>query len=182
MAEYRRWWVAGGSYFFTVVVHERRPIFREPEAGRLLGSVMRAVRREMPFTTIAAVVLPDHLHAIWSLPRGDDHFDRRWQQIKAEFSKGWGRSGRDEGERSASRRRHGERGVWQRRFWEHLVRDEDDMERLVDYVHFNPVKHGYVARPGDWPWSSFPRFVRQGHYPADWGRSEPPAPEQAPGE
>jgi len=123
------------------------------------------VQQRYPFTIEAAVVLPDHLHCLWTLPAGDDDFSTRWRQIKAGFSRALPR-----GEpRSLSRQRQGERGVWQRRFWEHRVRDERDFEQHADYIHFNPVKHGLVERPVDWPYSSLHRWVRSGALPRDWG-------------
>jgi putative transposase len=137
---------------------------------------MREVRRKRRFVTVALVLLWDHLHCIWTLPEGDQGYSARWKQIKAGFTDRWLAAGGVELPRTASRVAQGERGVWHRRFWEHIVRDEDDLERLVDYIHYNPVKHGYVPRPGDWPWSSFARFVRLGRYPPDWGTTEPPLP------
>jgi putative transposase len=113
----------------------------------------------------AIVILPDHLHAVWTLPDGDRDFALRWRLIKAAFSRGL-----SAGERiSASRARKAERGIWQRRYWEHTLRDDDDLARHIDYIHFNPVKHGHVARVVDWPHSSFHRMVERGVYPADWG-------------
>ena len=130
-----------------------------------LRAAFRYVRDRHPLTIDAIVVLPDHLHAIWSLPDGDADFATRWRLIKAAFSRAL-----PEGEGiSASRSRKGERGIWQRRFWEHTLRDEHDYSRHVDYVHFNPVKHGLVTQVKDWPHSSFHRLVRLGVYPLDWG-------------
>ena len=176
MSDYRRWYVPGGTYFFTVVTQDRLPTFHNPLAVRLLGGVMRAVRAKYPFHTIAVVVLPDHLHCIWSLPRGDSNFSGRWRWIKGAFTEKWLTAGGREAFPSASRVRKGEHGVWQRRFWEHQIQDEVDLERHVDYIHYNPVKHGYAARPADWPWSSFPRHVRLGQYPTEWGETEPSMP------
>ena len=170
MAEYRRWYVPGGSYFFTVVTRDRAPIFREAAAVRVLGVAMRTVRGRYPFETAAAVLLPDHLHCLWNLPRGDHRFPLRWKQIKAEFTERWLEAGGTERPVTAGRMGRGERGIWQRRYWEHLIRDEDDLERHVEYIHYNPVRHGFMARPGEWPWSSFHRFVRLGRYGPDWGR------------
>lgn len=176
MSEYRRWYTPGGTFFFTVVTHDRAAIFENAEAVRLLGGVMRRVRERSPFRTLAIVVLPDHLHCVWSLPEGDSDYSGRWRWIKGAFSESWLGTGGSEAMPSASRASKGERGVWQRRFWEHQVRDETDLERHVDYIHYNPVKHGYVSHPIDWPWSSFPRHVASGLYPADWGRTAPPMP------
>lgn len=130
----------------------------------LLRAVVRRVRQQHPFVIEAIVVLPDHLHTVWTLPDGDCDFSTRWGLIEAGFSRGLAR-----GEPiSASRARKSERGIWQRRFWEHTIRGDDDFARHVDYIHFNPVKHGHAARVGAWPFSSFRRMVRPGVYPEDW--------------
>jgi len=163
MTGYRRNFVPGGSFFFTVNLAERRLRLLTEHVGRLRAA-FRDIRSRHSFAIEAIVVLPDHLHAIWSLPEGDADFAVRWRLIKAAFSRGL-----PAGERiSASRAAKGERGIWQRRYWEHTLRDERDFARHVDYIHFNPVKHGYVARVKDWPYSSFHRMVRLGLYPADW--------------
>jgi putative transposase len=129
-----------------------------------LRTAFRETRRRHPFTIDAMVVLPDHLHAIWPLPEGDADFATRWRLIKSAFSRGFGA-----GERiSKSRASKGERGIWQRRYWEHTIRDDNDFARHVDYIHFNPVKHRLVARVRDWPYSSFHRLVKLGVYPYDW--------------
>jgi putative transposase len=163
MANYRRHFVAGGSYFFTVNLAERRARLLTEHIDVLRGA-FRHARARRPFTIDAIVVLPDHLHAIWTLPEQDSDFPLRWRLIKATFS----RSLPLEERVSRSRSRKGERGIWQRRYWEHTIRDEDDFARHVDYVHFNPVKHGHVRRVVDWPYSSFHRMLRQGFYPTDW--------------
>lgn len=172
MSNYRRWYQPGGTSFFTLVTYRRMPLFDDERARTLLGQIMRNVRQKTPFQTVAIVLLPDHLHTIWSLPPGDDDFSSRWKKIKADFTEQWLGSGGTEMPVSASEARRGNRGVWQRRFIEHLIRDEEDLERHCDYIHYNPVKHGLVGRPWDWPHSSFRRFVELGHYDPDWGRSE----------
>jgi len=176
MSFYRRLYVSGGTYFFTVVTADRAPIFADCRAVACLGRAMRKVRAKHPFETIASVILPDHLHCLWTLPRGDSDFPRRWQWIKAEFTEQWIADGGGETARSKSQTDRGERGVWQRRFWEHFIRDEDDSERHFDYIHFNPVKHGLVQHPAEWPNSTFARHVRLGAYPAEWGKVEPRPP------
>lgn len=170
MPNYRRYHLSGGCYFFTVNLAERRKTLLV-DAVDLLRSVVRTVRSRHPFEIDAMVILPDHLHAVWTLPPNDSDFATRWALIKAGFSHGL-----PHGEStSESRRRRGERGIWQRRFWEHAIRDEDDYRRHVDYVHFNPVKHGHVTRVVAWPYSSFHRFVGRGVYPMDWaGRGDDP--------
>jgi len=163
MTNYRRNFVPGGSFFFTVNLAERQSRLLTQHVG-LLRAAFRYTRARHPFAIEAIVILPDHLHAIWTLPEGDADFTLRWRLIKSAFSRGF-----PHGERiSASRLAKGERGIWQRRYWEHTLRDEDDLTRHVDYIHFNPVKHGHVSRVQDWPYSSFLRMVRLGVYPVDW--------------
>ena len=163
MAHYRRNFLPGGSYFFTVNLADRRRALLTEHID-LLRAAFRQVRARHPFAIEAAVTLPDHLHAIWTLPNGDADFATRWRLIKSAFSRGLPR-----GERiSASRAAKDERGIWQRRYWEHTLRDEDDFVRHLDYIHFNPVKHGHAVRVRDWPFSSFHRRVRLGAYPIDW--------------
>lgn len=173
MSEYRRNYVPGGTFFFTLVAFGRRPIWKDEFARTLLRESMEKEREKRPFAIIATVLLSDHLHIIWTLPRGNSDYSLRWQRIKEEFTENYLAAGGTEGVRNRSRRRKRERAVWQRRFWEHTVRDEDDLERCVDYIHWNPVKHGYVERVRDWPHSSFHRFVAAGHYDIDWGSTDP---------
>jgi REP-associated tyrosine transposase len=163
MTNYRRNFVPGGSYFFTVNLTDRRWGLLT-EHVELLRAAFRYTQERHPFSIEASVVLPDHLHAVWTLPDGDADFALRWRLIKTVFSRGL-----PPGERlSKSRSSKGERGIWQRRYWEHTLRDEGDFARHVDYIHFNPVKHGHVSRVKDWPYSSFHRLVRLGVYPEDW--------------
>ena len=163
MTNYRRNFVHGGSYFFTVNLADRRSRLLTENIG-LLRTAFRDTRARHPFAIEAIVVLPDHLHAIWTLPEGDADFAVRWRLIKAAFSRGLPQREQV----SASRAAKGERGIWQRRYWEHTLRDDRDVTRHVDYIHFNPVKHGHVECVRDWPYSSFHRMVRLGIYPADW--------------
>ena len=173
MADYRRWYVPGGTYFFTVVTHGRRPILCD-ELGRLcLHEAIEVVRRKWPFEIIAIVLLPGHLHTVWTLPRGDDQYSTRWRLIKENFTRRFLRAGGREVALSLSRNKQGERGIWQRRFWEHVVPDESDLQRCVDYTHWNPRKHGLVQRVRDWRWSSFHRFVELGEYDNNWGGIDP---------
>jgi len=123
----------------------------------------------MPFNIEAWVLLPDHLHTIWTLPENDDNFASHWAIIKRSVSRHCGSIEGNERPMSDSRSRRGEEGIWQRRFWDHLIRDEQDLQRHLDYLHWNPVKHGYVKRVMDWPYSTFHRFVAQGLYAPDWG-------------
>jgi putative transposase len=169
MPDYRRLRYPGGIYFFTVNLADRQNDLLIREIARLRHTI-RDVRDRHPFEIVAAVILPEHLHMIWSLPMGDDDFSTRWGLIKAGFSRGIDSTER----RSASRSRKGERGIWQRRFYDHLCRDEQDLENHIHYIHYNPVKHGLVERPADWPHSSIHQFIRRGHLSADWGTSTAP--------
>jgi len=163
VTDYRRNFIAGGSFFFTVNLADRRLCLLTEHVDEL-RTAFREVRKRHPFTIDAMVVLPDHLHAVWTLPDGDADFSTRWRQIKSAFSRKL-----PSGESiSASRSAKGERGIWQRRYWEHTIRDENDFARHIDYVHINPVKHGLVGRVRDWPYSSFHRMARLGVYPEDW--------------
>jgi putative transposase len=166
MTSYRRSLVPGGTFFFTVNLASRQSELLT-ENIELLRTAFRYARLRYPFVVDAIVVLPEHLHAIWTLPEGDADFPLRWRLIKTVFSRSLA-----PGERiPPTRSRKGERGIWQRRYWEHVVRDESDYVRHVDYIHFNPVKHGHVDRVQDWPYSSFHRMARLGLYPQDWGLS-----------
>jgi putative transposase len=171
MPNYRRAFVPGGTFFFTVVTERRAPIHCDPAARAALREAIRDCRARWPFQIDAMVLLPDHLHTIWSPPRGDSAYPARWGWIKKSFTQTWLSRGGLEQETSDSRWRNRRRGVWQRRYWEHRVRDEEDLERHGDYIHYNPVKHGFVACPADWPYSTFRRWVRLGVYPPDWGCS-----------
>jgi putative transposase len=163
MPDYRRNRVPGGTYFFTVNLLERNSDLLVTQVA-LLREAVRRVRSKRPFHIDAWVILPDHMHAIWTLPPDNTDYSGRWKAIKIAFAKGIPRTER----LSAVRTSKGERGIWQRRFWEHTICDDRDYAAHVDYVHINPVKHGITARVRDWPYSSFHRFVRQGLYPVDW--------------
>jgi putative transposase len=141
MPNYRRLFVPGGTYFFTVNLLDRRT--------RLLTENIDAVRaaygyvaKRHPFETVAMCILSDHLHCIWRLPPDDHDFSRRWRLIKSHFSKALPRSANPR-----AGRRDGERGLRQRRFWEHLIRNADDLDAHIDYIHWNPVKHGLAPAP-----------------------------------
>jgi putative transposase len=163
MPNYRRAFVPGGCWFFTVNLLERRQTLLVDRIELLRQAVART-RKSHPFDIDAFVVLPDHLHAMWTLPPGDADFSIRWRLIKSCFSKALPKHER----RSAVRKARGERGIWQRRFWEHLIRDEADYTRHVEYCYINPVKHGLVTRVRDWPHSSLHRDVERGIVPLDW--------------
>jgi putative transposase len=163
---YRRAKTPGATYFFTVVTYRRRPILCDPERVRLLRDAFRTVKRRHPFSIDAFVLLPDHLHCLWTLPPEDCDYPTRWMLIKSLFTRHCAPSLKTT--RSAALDRKRLQPVWQQRYWEHQIRDDRDFERHCDYIHYNPVKHGHVARVADWPYSSFHRFVRDGAYPADW--------------
>ncbi len=165
---YRRAFTPGGVFFFTLVTERRRPILASADAVSVLRNAMRNVRAKRPFTIEAMVVLPDHLHAIWTLPVGDADFATRWRLIKTWFTKHCDTRLRDRVDAVRGRKR--EQAIWQHRYWEHQLRDENDFTQHVEYIHYNPVKHGLARSPSDWPYSSFRRFVDAGVYPADWGR------------
>ena len=168
MANYRRNFVAGASYFFTVNLADRQSKLLIEHID-LLREAFRYTRNRHPFEIDAIVVLPEHLHTIWTLPPEDKDYAKRWRLIKTQFSRGI-----PKGERvSHSRRGKAERGIWQRRYWEHTLRDELDYARHADYIYFNPVKHGHVDSVPEWPYSSFHREVDLGVHPVDWaGGSE----------
>lgn len=161
----------GGTYFFTVVTDRRQRIFSSGRARTLLGNALRACQQSHPFEVRAIVLLPDHLHTIWCLPPGDANYSARWQWIKTQFTQNWLAGGGTESDISGGRLRDGRRGVWQPKFWEHTIEDEDDFDSHFDYIHYNPVKHGYATCPADWEWSSFHRWVREGVYDANWACS-----------
>ena len=167
------------ALIFTVGTTQRRPLFAERANIDVLRNAFREVRQQRPFQIDAIVVLPEHLHCIWSLPAGDADFSTRWRLIKTWFSKHCDPGVRvahvTNGNRSAPR-------IWQQRYWEHAIRDEGDYRRHVEYIHYNPVKHGYVTRAGDWTHSSFKRYVDAGVYPADWGASGVEFPDDVGGE
>jgi len=138
-------------------------------ARDLLRSAIRACQQQWPFAVDALVLLPDHLHAIWALPPGDADYSKRWGFIKKHFTQHWLAANGAEQSISSSKQHQRRRGVWQRRFWEHVLRDERDYAKHLDYLHYNPVKHGLVTSVANWPYSSFHRFVNEGLYPAQWG-------------
>lgn len=163
MVLYRRNRVPGGTYFFTVTLWNRRSSLLVDRIDDLRESV-RHVLREKPFRIDAWVVLPEHLHAVLTLPPGDDDYSGRWKFIKGRFTHRLVAAGLP-----IAKNKRGEYALWQGRFWEHTIRDEADFAHHVDYVHYNPVKHGWVRRVRDWPYSTFHRDVAAGICPADWG-------------
>ena len=162
MVNYRRATVPGATYFFTVTLRDRRSrlLIDQITAFR---AALQITKRSRPFRIDAMAVLPDHVHALWTLPPDDHDYSGRWRAIKAGFT----RAMREHGV-PVHRDRRGEYDLWQRRFWEHLIRDDTDFARHVDYIHFNPVKHGLARWPVDWPWTSLHRYIRQGLAPPNW--------------
>ncbi len=163
MSQYKRAVQNGGTFFFTVVTHQRKPIFDNELNIEALRTSFKQEMQRRPFTLEAVVVLPDHLHCLWQLPKNDTDFSSRWREIKKSTTK--------QLTRYCTERK--ERNVWQKRFWEHKIRDENDWRTHIDYIHYNPVKHGYVVAPRLWRHSSFLKWVKQGAYDIDWGNVEP---------
>ena len=164
MSHFRRAAIEGGLFLFTIALADRSSDMLVRHIDRLRRFYVM-IQQHHPFETIAICVLPDHLHALWRLPSGDADFPRRWSLIKSGFSRGLP----GDAPRSRSKIARRERGLWRRRYWEHAVRNDADLARHVDYIHFNPVKHGLVRRVCDWPYSSFEHYVARGDLPRDWG-------------
>jgi putative transposase len=154
--DYRRTYVDGGCYFFTVALANREGDLLVQHI-ETLRAAFRYVKERHPFKIDAMVVLPDHLHCIWTLPEGDCDYAKRWALIKIYFSKKIPKTELV----NTSRIKKGERGVWQRRFWEHVIRDERDFLNHMEYIHINPIKHGYVLNAIDWPYSSIHKIQRR---------------------
>ncbi len=171
MPNYHRFY-EGETFFFTVVTFNRLPILTSDAAREILHSAWLEVSKRMPFQTLAVCLLPEHLHSVWTLPENDQNFSLRWKEIKRLFTKGYLEKIGPGECRNASRQKRGEAAIWQRRFWEHVIRDQKDLDHHIDYIHFNPVKHGLVERVVDWPWSSFHRFVKLGLYAPEWGPAQ----------
>jgi putative transposase len=164
MSTYRRSRLAGATYFFTVVTAGREPVLCGEAVRRALREAIRQTQSELPFEVVAWVLLPDHLHCLWRLPERDAGYSMRWNIIKGRTTRTLGlREARTD---SGVRRRDGR--LWQRRFWEHTIRDELDLQRHTDYVHWNPVRQGLVDQAAEWPYSTFHRYCRLGLYPSSW--------------
>ena len=160
MSRIRRIAAPGGVFFFTVVTHRRLPVFTDETRVEAFREAIRTVRKHRPFVIDAMVVMPEHLHCIWRLPPGDGDHSARWREIKKRTAR-------------ALAPMLGVSRIWQPRYWDHLIRDEDDWRRHVDYVHYNPVRHGHASRAAEWPWSSFSWAVARGWYAPGWGSVEP---------
>ena len=163
MSNYTRYYRSGGCFFFTVVTYNRVPLFDDQSNIQKLRAAFSQVNGCYPFVMDAIVILPDHLHCLWQLPVGDNDFSTRWRYIKTQFSKTC----------MSSVNNRGEKKIWQRRFWEHCIRDEEDWRRHMDYIFYNPVRHGLVNSVEQWPYSSFKQALRKGWYQKGWGSSVP---------
>ncbi|MBC8481645.1 MAG: transposase [Planctomycetes bacterium] len=164
MTDYRRAKFEGGFYFFTVVTYKRRDFLCDNDARACLKTAWSSVRANRPFEVVAVCLLPDHLHCVWKLPDGDNDYSTRWALIKKRFTRDYLKKGGIEAAQSRSRINKRERGIWQRRFWEHRIKDAADLQRHVDYIHYNPVKHGLVKRMDNWPYSSYHRYIESGGF------------------
>jgi putative transposase len=180
MPYYRRAFVPGGTFFLTLITEGRAPILCDDQARPLLRAALSAARAARPFTLDAIVLLPEHLHLLCTLPRGDHNFSIRIASFKAQFTRAYLAAGGVERPRSASRLRHHRRGVWQRKFWEHTIRNKDDFNRHLNYIHYNPVKHGLALCPHLWPYSTFAQWVSREVYAMDWCCACDSRPVQAP--
>jgi putative transposase len=168
--EYRRVYVKGGTYFFTLVTYNRHPILSTQRSIEILSDAIQYVADRMPFEVVASAILPDHMHFIWTMPIESCDFSTRWRLIKSNFTRYWCKNGSIS--KSASRIKKGKQDVWQRRFWEHLIRDDLDLTRHIEYIHYNPVKHELAHSPMDWKYTSFIKYVQNGYYPSNWGEKE----------
>lgn len=168
MPQYRRDRIPGSTIFITCVTHQRRPLFQNPHNIQLLRNALAQTRKEHPFTITAAVILPEHLHFLWQLPDQDCNYSLRVGRMKVLFTRAFRGNAAPPKNLSASRKKHRERDVWQRRFWERSLRDQQEINHYLDYIHYNPVKHGVVSCPHAWPYSSFSRYVARGWYPESW--------------
>ncbi len=166
--QYRRIYVPGSTYFFTIVTERRRKIFTDDVNVDILRQAFRNTMKKRPFTIDAVVILPDHLHCIWTLPPNDSDFSTRWRLIKTWFTKHSNYKNQLPANESRIKKR--EQSIWQHRYWEHLLRNELDFEQHINYIHYNPVKHGYVTNPSDWKHSSLHLYIQLNILPANWGK------------
>ena len=163
----------GATFFFTFVTYRRQPLLTRPGALAMLRASLEEDRNKQPFTLRAWVVLPDHGHFIWTLPRGDDDYAGRWGQLKSAFTRRLFAQAPAVPTSPDSRYERYEGAVWQRRLREHRIRDREDFTANLDYLHYNPVKHGLAKRVSDWRYSSFHTYVERGVYGKNWGAAVP---------
>lgn len=169
MSHYRRSSTPGATYFFTVITYKRQPILCHQPLREALHTAITNTRKNHPFQIDAWVLLPDHLHCIWTLPENDADFSTRWNLIKRRVSRACSHEYEKESLKTLSKLKHRESTLWQRRFWEHKIRGRNDINCHLDYIHYNPLKHGLCKQVIEWPYSSFHRYIRAGVYPEDWG-------------
>jgi len=167
---YRRTDIPGASYFFTLVTEQRQNLFIHDENIELLRESFRQIKQKRPFIIEAAVIMPDHLHCIWTLPDNDADYSTRWRLIKAWFTKHCDQKYKLP--RNNARMKKQQQAIWQHRYWEYCLKDEEDFERHVDYIHYNPVKHHYVESPPQWKHSSIHRYIKEDILPRDWAGSD----------
>lgn len=173
MPNYIRDRTPGGTWFFTVVTFERRTFLCDAPVRAALRTAIQRVQSKYPFTINAWVLLPDHFHCVWTLPRGDSNFSLRIGLIKRAVTLQCKSLSSAKDDQSATRGKRREANVWQRRFWEHLIKDEKDLRNHLDYIHHNPVKHGYCQTPSEWPYSTIHKFIANGTYPVGWATTLP---------
>lgn len=169
MPQYIRSYTEGATYFFTLVSYNRRKIFCEDDFLKALRNSIKFIQQQYPFEIIAWVQLPDHLHCVWQMTANDTDYSMRWSQIKRLTTQACPQYHLPTHELNHSKVSRNERGIWQRRFFEHQIKNEADFTNCMDYIHYNPVKHGLVERVIDWPYSSFHRYLKVGNYSVDWG-------------
>lgn len=167
--KYRRYFSPGGTYFFTVVTYHRQPIFSDKKAVDLFRESISITMSQLPFDLVAICILPDHIHSIWSLPEGDLNFPKRWQWIKSYISRNYRSL---EISTTSLAEGNSKKEIWQKRYWEHFIRNEADLNNHINYIHYNPVKHGYSTSPAEWEFSSFHQYVKDGILPLEWGTNK----------
>ena len=155
--QFRRVYAQGGIYFFTLVTYHRNPIFSNIRAIQIFTEANKHINKNHPFSILAYVIMPDHIHCIWKLPDGDTNYSTRWRLIKSFFTRKWKKEFSTQ-----------QKSIWQDRYWEHLIRNENDFQNHFHYIHYNPVKHGFVFDPEDWLYSSYHYYVGKGYYPGKW--------------
>ena len=169
MSQYRRYYLPGGTFFLTLVTYNRQLLFESAENLDRLRNAVIKVKKEKSFVILGAVILPDHIHFLWQLPPNDSDYSQRVSRLKVLFTRSLHGKNALSQDVSVSRRKHRESNIWQRRFWEHTIRNETDFQHHLDYIHYNPVKHGLVSCPHFWQYSSFSNWVNKGIYSQDWG-------------
>ena len=173
MSNYRRAAAKGGSYFFTLVSYQRRNIFCDKAIRLALRQAIKTTQKKYPFNIDAWVLLPNHMHCIWTLPEEDNNFSQRWSLIKRKVSIECAQQYKQQQLLTESKVKHRESTIWQRRFWEHQIRNQQDFNNHLDYIHYNPVKHNYCNSPSQWQYSTIHRYIKVGYYAYNWGEQQP---------